>query len=76
VNYENFTYTSCPNYYSFNVNCTSFNKIYSLVFEIWQFKNYQFESQIASTGKSVTVCKIVLAAANRVIVPFPMIKFL
>ena len=32
------------NYYSFNVNFTSFNKIFSLVSEMWQFKNYRFES--------------------------------
>jgi len=28
----------------------SFSKIYSLISETWKFKNYQFESQIASTG--------------------------
>jgi len=36
-NIYHFNYT---NYYLFNANCTSFNKIHSLVFGIWKFKNF------------------------------------
>jgi len=47
-----------------NVNSTSFNKIYSLASEMWQFKNCQFEGQVAST---VNQLPSVLAAVDWVI---------
>jgi len=37
-------------YYLFDVNCTSFNKIYSLISQMWKFKNYRFDSQVATTA--------------------------
>jgi len=48
----------------FIVNCSSFNKIYSLVSEVRKFENYQFNSQVASTGIRLP---FLLAAFDRVI---------
>ena len=49
----------------FNIHCTNFNKIYSLVSEICKFKDCQFESQVASTGNWLPY---ILAAVDRVTV--------
>jgi len=51
-------------YCLFDVNCTNFNQIYSLFSQMWKFKNYQFKSQVASTGNWFP---FVLAVVDRVI---------
>jgi len=48
-------------YSLFDVNCTNFNKIYSLVSQMRKFKNYQFKSQLGNWFP------FVLAAVDRVI---------
>jgi len=45
-------------YYLFNINDKSFSKICCLISEIWTFKNYQLESQVATTGNRLPFCTI------------------
>jgi len=49
----------------FNIKCTSFNKICHLVSVIRKCKDYQCESEVASTGNWSLIN--VLAAVDRVI---------
>jgi len=43
-------------YHLFNLICSSYINMYSLVAEIWKFKERQFVSQVASTEMSFVVC--------------------
>jgi len=49
--------------YLFNVNDSSFSKIYRLIFEMWQFR--LSSSQVASTGNWLPV-PFIVAAVDRV----------
>jgi len=55
----NYTY-----YYLFDEKCTSFNRMYNLLSEIWKFKDYEFLSQVASAEDRLPS---VLAAVDCVI---------
>ena len=52
-------------YHLFNVICNSFIKMYSLVSEIWKFKDHQFVNHVASTENHLA---FVLMAVSQMII--------
>jgi len=61
---RNMYHFKLTNFYLFNVNSTSFNKIYSVVFETSKFENCLFKSQITSAENWLP---FVLTAVDRAI---------